>query len=152
LLGGLWHGASWTFVLWGALHGAWLAIERWLRGLLAPQRAGRSGVPLSAARSALVMLSTFLVVTITWVFFRAASFSEAWHMLSCMAGVTTSQRVSLYHSDVITVWLIVGLMLAVQWRLRSVRLEALVSAAPTWAIVLVWSFLAFGVIAEQRSG
>jgi hypothetical protein len=69
-----------------------------------------------------------------------------------MAGVTTSQRVSLYHSDVITVWLIVGLMLAVQWRLRSVRLEALVSAAPTWAIVLVWSFLAFGVIAEQRSG
>jgi alginate O-acetyltransferase complex protein AlgI len=151
LLGGLWHGASWTFVAWGALHGAWLAIERWLRGLLEPQ-AGGSGVPLSAARRALVMLGTFLVVTITWVFFRAGSFTEAWHMLSCMAGVTTSQRVALYHSDIIAVWLIVALMLAVQWRSRSVRLEALVSAAPTWAIVLMWSLMAFAVIAEQGAG
>ena len=62
LLGGLWHGASWMFVLWGGLHGAYLAIERWRRGRVsnAPPAAG-------AAVAALV----FFVVTLTWIPFRS---------------------------------------------------------------------------------
>jgi alginate O-acetyltransferase complex protein AlgI len=152
LLGGLWHGASWTFVAWGALHGALLGIERWLRGLLGPRQHQPSAVSRSKISSALAMLGTFLVVTITWVFFRAGSFTEAWHMLSCMAGVTTSQRVSLYASDIIAVWLIIGLTLAVQWRLRTTSLEAVVSAAPAGSIVVAWSCMFFALIAERGAG
>jgi alginate O-acetyltransferase complex protein AlgI len=160
LLGGLWHGASWTFVAWGALHGALLAIERWLRGVGVarwlgsddPWRPHDGARWLPRARNALGMLVTFLGVTVSWVFFRAHGFADAWHMLCCMAGATTRERVIHSSSDIIAVWLIVGLTLAVQWRMRSTRLEALVSAAPTGSIVLAASCMLFALIAEQGAG
>ena len=64
LLGGLWHGASWMFVAWGGLHGAYLAIERALRGPRA-----RGSTPTSGGVA--LPLATFLVVTLTWIPFRA---------------------------------------------------------------------------------
>jgi alginate O-acetyltransferase complex protein AlgI len=67
LLGGLWHGAAWNFVIWGALHGALLAVER-LRG-----RASVYGRLPAPAR----VCATFVVVLITWVFFRAADLRQA---------------------------------------------------------------------------
>jgi alginate O-acetyltransferase complex protein AlgI len=76
LLGGLWHGAAWTFVIWGALHGALLAVER-LRGKAAvywtlppPLRVG----------------ITFAVLLITWVFFRAPDVPHALRYLGDMVG------------------------------------------------------------------
>ncbi|AZU04661.1 membrane bound O-acyl transferase, MBOAT family protein [Glycocaulis alkaliphilus] len=79
LLGGLWHGAAWTFVVWGGLHGAALIwcrlLDRWLpNGLF-----GRFWIASSAC--------TFLFVIITWVFFRATSFDAAAIMLQGMAGL-----------------------------------------------------------------
>jgi D-alanyl-lipoteichoic acid acyltransferase DltB (MBOAT superfamily) len=68
LLGGLWHGASWMFVVWGGLHGAWLAIERKMRG--------GSSVTLGGPRLGLTVL-TFAVVTLTWIPFRADSAATA---------------------------------------------------------------------------
>ncbi len=68
LLGGLWHGAAWTFVVWGALHGAALAVER----LLGLERATRAW-PLRA----LWFLVVQAVVLIAWVFFRSGGFGEA---------------------------------------------------------------------------
>jgi D-alanyl-lipoteichoic acid acyltransferase DltB (MBOAT superfamily) len=76
VLGGLWHGASWNFVIWGALHGGALCVERlaktfapWLRP---PQLVG--------------MILTFHVVCLGWVFFRAESFDSAIRVLSMLAG------------------------------------------------------------------
>lgn len=80
LLGGLWHGAQWTFVIWGALHGLLLAAERW-RGK-APVYARLPG-PLPA-------LCTFVIVLITWVFFRAESFGQAIIYLGAMFGLGPS--------------------------------------------------------------
>jgi alginate O-acetyltransferase complex protein AlgI len=77
LLGGLWHGAAWTFVIWGAIHGALLAIER-ISGGSAIYR----GVPAPARIAA-----TFGIVLMTWVFFRAASVPDALQYLADMAGV-----------------------------------------------------------------
>jgi D-alanyl-lipoteichoic acid acyltransferase DltB (MBOAT superfamily) len=67
LLGGLWHGASWTFVIWGALHGGWLAIER-LWGQLRRWPAAPRWIGV---------IVTFHVVVIGWVFFRAESLAGA---------------------------------------------------------------------------
>jgi alginate O-acetyltransferase complex protein AlgI len=68
LLGGLWHGASWTFVFWGFFHGAALALHR---AIPAPRwLAARAFRPLGVA-------ATFLTVCVGWVFFRAHTFSQA---------------------------------------------------------------------------
>ena len=68
LLGGLWHGAAWTFVVWGGLHGLYLAGERWLRGSFAGLKPGPAAM---LSRSALL---TYMLINITWVFFRAKDF------------------------------------------------------------------------------
>ncbi|MBI2432605.1 MAG: MBOAT family protein [Candidatus Hydrogenedentes bacterium] len=81
LLGGLWHGAAWTFVAWGALHGALLALERLLREHVHAPRCFAS-LP---CRFGLALL-TYACVCITWIFFRARSFSDAWTILRGMAG------------------------------------------------------------------
>lgn len=85
LLGGLWHGANWTFVAWGGLHGAYLIVNHaWL--------ALRQRSPLvdracryRAARLAAWLL-TFLAVVVAWVFFRSPTFSSALAMLHAMTG------------------------------------------------------------------
>src|SRR4051794_2007509 len=83
LLGGLWHGAAWTFVAWGALHGAYLCINHaWSNfGPAVGPRFAR------AANLAGFML-TFLAVVVGWVFFRADSISSALFVLSRMADPT----------------------------------------------------------------
>jgi D-alanyl-lipoteichoic acid acyltransferase DltB (MBOAT superfamily) len=80
LLGGLWHGAAWTFVAWGALHGIYLCINHaWINyGPPIPERLARpAGV--------VAFLLTFLAVVVAWVFFRADSLTSALFVLSKMA-------------------------------------------------------------------
>jgi D-alanyl-lipoteichoic acid acyltransferase DltB (MBOAT superfamily) len=75
LLGGLWHGAAWTFVVWGGIHGLGLAVERF-RGDRRAAR-GKPEPPDTAARRWAGRLLTFHVVCFAWVFFRADSFDRA---------------------------------------------------------------------------
>ncbi len=67
LLGGMWHGANWTFLAWGAYHGIWLIGERWL---------GRRSVYHQWPRGMRIAI-TFLLVLLSWVLFRSASLGEA---------------------------------------------------------------------------
>ena len=88
LLGGLWHGASWTFVIWGGLHGAYLVVNhgwQWLREKIGWKRAS-SGVARSSARGAGVAL-TLLCVMVGWVFFRAVDTASAQNILASMFGL-----------------------------------------------------------------
>ncbi|MGJ3261199.1 MAG: MBOAT family O-acyltransferase [Rhodospirillales bacterium] len=79
LLGGLWHGAGWTFVVWGGLHGAFLVVNHGWR------RFGWTGN--GVVYRAFAWTVTFLAVTLAWVFFRAETFAGAQVMLAGMAGV-----------------------------------------------------------------
>ena len=82
LLGGLWHGAGWTFVVWGALHGLGLAVERtWQERR---EAAGRVPSPRPLVRVARVVL-TFHFVCLGWVFFRATDFGRAFDLLGRLA-------------------------------------------------------------------
>jgi D-alanyl-lipoteichoic acid acyltransferase DltB (MBOAT superfamily) len=76
LLGGLWHGASWLFVLWGVLHGAFLIAERVVQRLVAPGFTPTPGIIL------LLRLATFLLVTLAWIPFRATTPDQAWAVFS----------------------------------------------------------------------
>ncbi len=75
LLGGLWHGASWTFVAWGGLHGLGLTAERYRQDLRA--RRGLPPPPDTVRRRVVGRLLTFNFVCFAWIFFRADSFSRA---------------------------------------------------------------------------
>jgi alginate O-acetyltransferase complex protein AlgI len=81
LLGGLWHGASWNFAIWGGLHGALLAVER-ARGKAALY--GRLPAPMRVA-------VTFTIVLIAWVFFRAPDLPHAFRYLNDMAALGDPQ-------------------------------------------------------------
>jgi len=81
LLGGLWHGASWNFVIWGGIQGGMLAFER---------SRGKSSPYQSLPRPARVAL-TFLVVLVSWVFFRAHTLRDAVGYLGCMMGAVPAQ-------------------------------------------------------------
>jgi len=79
LLGGLWHGAAWRFVVWGGLHGLWLAMER---GVTEGRRArDLAPLPDTIWWRALRRVGTFHLVCLAWVFFRADSLSGAFRVL-----------------------------------------------------------------------
>jgi alginate O-acetyltransferase complex protein AlgI len=85
LLGGLWHGAAWTFVAWGGVHGAMLALNHVWHNL-----RRRAGLPPGNDPTAVRLLAgavTFIAVTSAWVLFRASSLGSAGSMLAAMYGV-----------------------------------------------------------------
>ena len=84
LLGGLWHGAGWTFVIWGGLHGLYLVVNHAWRALR--RRLGHDLDRSTAAGRALACLVTFLAVVAGWVVFRADSTQTALAMLRGMSG------------------------------------------------------------------
>jgi D-alanyl-lipoteichoic acid acyltransferase DltB (MBOAT superfamily) len=99
LLGGLWHGAGWNFVLWGALHGgllcithAWTAVRERL-GLAPLGQEGRWTRPLAIA-------ATYLAVVVAWVFFRAETLAGALGVLRGMAGLADGAVTGLAFSAV----------------------------------------------------
>ncbi len=74
LLGGLWHGASWNFVMWGGLHGAFLITHRLTSG-------GHTAKTALQRRDIPAIVLTFVVVHFSWVFFRADTFTDAFDLL-----------------------------------------------------------------------
>lgn len=76
LLGGLWHGASWNFLIWGTIHGGYLAFER---------AQGKESVYRRLPKLLQILL-TFFIVVLAWVFFRADTLSAAWEYLGSMFG------------------------------------------------------------------
>ncbi|PTX62933.1 alginate O-acetyltransferase complex protein AlgI [Kordia periserrulae] len=83
LLGGLWHGSSWNFVIWGAIHGVFLALER-----LANKKAFYQKLPKIGG----IML-TFIIVVCAWVFFRASDLPNAINYLQAMFGGTSAMEI-----------------------------------------------------------
>ena len=79
LLGGLWHGASWQFVLWGTMHGAALCLHKLAMKIFPSMKP--VGAEMSRWRRVLGIFLTFNFVCLCWVFFRAESIDKAWFML-----------------------------------------------------------------------
>lgn len=141
LLGGMWHGASWRFLAWGGMHGLFLIVERRLRG--GRPGAAPGGFPARAA----MMLATFLLVCLTWVPFRAASFADSLHLLSLMSGTATGAT-----SGLIARWqaaVVLGVtagLLAAHWTLRDVPLEVAFRRLPWWAWSVLLASMTIGLV------
>ncbi|HEV8409182.1 MAG TPA: MBOAT family protein [Gemmatimonadaceae bacterium] len=135
VLGGLWHGAAWTFLAWGALHGVLLVAERAARAVWTRLAIRTPGPALGRALGA----CTFLAVTIAWVFFRAPDLPSAFRLLSAMSGaeVGTFDVVRNHAVRAIAFALPLALV-ATHIRFRAQSIRAIVDAwpAPLRAVAL----------------
>ncbi|NNM76840.1 MBOAT family protein [Sphingomonas sp. ID1715] len=147
LLGGLWHGANWTFVVWGGLHGLYLSGERFLR-----ERFGWKGEPRSLVPKLLVALLTYLLVCITWVFFRAPDFAAAGKLLADMAGLRPSAPPIIATVPLALTAITMGAMFTAHWLMRDRELEDVVARRPAWLVGLVVGVMAAAVILAQGEG
>jgi alginate O-acetyltransferase complex protein AlgI len=142
-LGGLWHGANWTFVVWGILHGGLLIVHRWFReyAITRPRWNAALATPLGAA---LRITMTFFTVSLAWVFFRATTFTAAAEMFRRMftgqGGFGTPMpKVSL---EVLALVVLAAHVLALSgaWRRLAPRLPAPVLGI-SYATVLTLALL-----------
>ena len=134
LAGGLWHGASWMFVLWGGLHGAYLVLESSLR---------KPKLALDSMRAyGWYDLLTFAVVTLTWIPFRAPTSTSALNVLESLSGVSR-----LANPDLPAMIALVAMLLTVRLRvaLRDSSLESLLAKAGVAGQVLVLSTCLIGL-------
>jgi alginate O-acetyltransferase complex protein AlgI len=145
LLGGLWHGANWTFVVWGAVHGSYLMAERGLRARFADYRPG----PWAIFG---IGLMTYILINVTWVFFRAKNFTIAWQVLGGMAGANAHAKPILATVFLAAVAFITPAMLAAHWYMRDRTLESVVARVPPIVISLLWGLMIFAIVISQGSG
>lgn len=96
LLGGLWHGAGWTFLVWGALHGGYLVVNHTWRSM--GSKAMHDRLDANPIAQQLSTLVTFAVVLVGWVFFRASGFAPAVAMLEGLVGVGPEAPAAAAHS------------------------------------------------------
>ena len=143
LLGGLWHGASWNFVLWGGLHGSYLIIERGLRLLsFAGNKQGPKATP-GGSMGFLLALLTFFFLNISWIFFRGNDFHSSFLLFNTMIFIrgASFQEGLLAPGTMSIVFLLTGGLLAAHWFMRNSSLEAVFSRIPWGIRSIIISFL-----------
>ena len=132
LIGGLWHGASWLFVLWGGLHGLYLVLERRFRKF--------SSAATQAQPKLVTMLSIFVLVSLTWIPFRATDTGNA---LAILQGLLTS-NIDSKLDPFSALLALVAILATLIWqiRMRDSSLETLFSHnSPLQNIALLASAL-----------
>lgn len=141
LLGGLWHGAAWTFVAWGAFHGAWLVLHRFVGGEKEKRPAARSSARFV---SLLKIVGTFHLVCLGWLFFRASSIDQVWQMITRLAADWRGSDLASYSFGMIAA-LTVPLMIYEAWVERRGQLLALTHAH--WLVRgLVYLAIVFSIL------
>src|SRR4051794_26920302 len=143
-IGGLWHGAAWTFVVWGLLHGSYLAIERLLKAFVS-----EAAWIQNSAVKALIGLTTYVAVLVAWVYFRASDFQTASRLIGGMFGRHATGDALLSTREILQVGIVTLSLLAAHWALRDISLETAVSRLPRWTVATVWFLMACAIILNQ---
>jgi D-alanyl-lipoteichoic acid acyltransferase DltB (MBOAT superfamily) len=143
LVSGLWHGASWTFVVWGALHGLFMIIWQAVDRLRMKRSSHEShGTPPQSTRRRLVaLLGTFHLVTFSWIFFRATSLEDAFQLIQHML-VIDFNRLQLTipgfnHFQLLIALLALMFLICVEIIDDRFDFRTFLSARPRW---LRWGF------------
>ena len=143
LVSGFWHGANWTFLAWGALHALYylpLLLTGANRRNLGSVASGKT---LPSLREAAQVLSTFLLVTLAWVFFRAADLEHALQYLSGMASASLWQSPGVSAStDPSAMAMLLMILVATEWVGRE-KPFALSKVGASWPRSARWSLYSF---------
>ncbi len=143
LLGGLWHGAAWTFVFWGLLHGLYLVIERFLRNFIRIKVNPWNGI--------LLALMTYTFVNFTWVFFRAGDFQTARNILSSMLFLNADGAMVLQYIDIVKVLVVTGILFLTHWFMRNTSVKAVADKTPWWIRGGVWAIMIILLVIAQTN-
>jgi alginate O-acetyltransferase complex protein AlgI len=154
LLSGLWHGANWTFVVWGALHGTYIVMGMLTRGVRERigQAVGFDRFPRS--RHALRVLITFHLVLIAWVFFRATSIEQALDIIARLPSALTVSEWAPGWQAVTKLWpmrdlCLLAVLAGIVTMLEREEVPVTPSSKPLRAVfamsALAWGILVFGV-------
>src|SRR5438045_2143274 len=143
-IGGLWHGAAWTFVVWGLLHGSYLVIERVFRGCF--EHKSWAASPITRV---LAGFATYAAVCIAWVFFRASDFTVAARMLRGMFGGHAHGDAILTTREILQIAIVTAGMILVHWTLRDSNIETAVTRLPRWVVTAAWALMACAIILTQ---
>jgi D-alanyl-lipoteichoic acid acyltransferase DltB (MBOAT superfamily) len=141
LLGGLWHGANWTYLVWGGFHGAWLGAERAATGWLRPRLAGARGA--TRLLDALVRTCALGVVLVAWVFFRAENVGTAGRMLADLAHFEWRPAFAVVLAAMLP---LAAVVIAIDLLLERHDEECLFQNTPVWGTVAAVALLALTVL------
>jgi D-alanyl-lipoteichoic acid acyltransferase DltB (MBOAT superfamily) len=151
LLGGLWHGANWTFVVWGGLHGLYLWAEKFLRDRKSAE-SYEVAMHNNHWSGFFYAFLTFMLVNITWVFFRSDSFGKAWQMLESMFGIATDGKPLLTTLAIMKVAIIIPFIVLFHWFMRNTKVLDVAHKLSWWSLGVIWSILILFLIWAQESG
>jgi len=146
-IGGLWHGAAWTFVVWGLLHGSYLALERLVRAFVKKDAAWANSLVLKL----LIGLTTYIAVLVAWVYFRASDFNGASRLIGGMFGRHPTGDAILSTRELLQVGIVTFFLLIAHWSLRDISIEAAVQRLPRWVVTTAWFLMACAIILTQGS-
>src|SRR5436190_4639746 len=145
-LGGLWHGAAWTFVVWGLLHGSYLVVERIFR-VSFEHKPWASTLPVRV----LAGFATYAAVCVAWVFFRASDFMIASRMLGGMFGQHPHGDAILSTRELSQIGCVTAALIAMHWAMRDNTFETAVMRLPPWTVAAIGSAMICAIIVTQGS-
>jgi D-alanyl-lipoteichoic acid acyltransferase DltB (MBOAT superfamily) len=152
LLGGLWHGANWTFVFWGFLHGAYLILQRWIENL-----AGKLNLRVSGTFAGRVVLGliVYIFVCYAWIYFRAPNFTVATLYVKGILSFDDLSVNSLIHKF----WIVKGVVLiatlyALEWLNGRMNFTQYLDRFPILRVIFyastIWAVALFGTFSENQ--
>ena len=143
-IGGLWHGAAWTFVVWGVIHGSFLVLERVLRAVFKD-----AAWTETLGAQILLGVATYAGVCLTWVFFRASDFPTAARLVQAMTGLLHHGDAILPTREILQVGIVTLGLLGAHWLLRHTTIETVVSRMPRTLLAGIWSVMLCTIILAQ---
>lgn len=149
LIGGLWHGANWTFVAWGGLHGLYLWVEKFIKDRRGVKEENPGNI--NSFKNFVYAILTFTLVNITWVFFRSKTFIGSWALLQSMFGMVEGKPL-LSTLAILKVAIIIPLIVLFHWFLRNTKvLDVAYKLSWVW-LSIIWSGMLLLLIWAQESG
>ncbi len=159
MISGLWHGANWTFVIWGSLHGAYLVIGEFTKTFRRKMGANLGLGKTPFLNKLIQVSSTFFLAAFAWIFFRAATFSDAVTIIKNSLHVSKAQ-LGLYMLgkdtyNFVLCFLFIGLMEAVHWLMRKGDVNYLLNKQTVyvrWIVYLLFLLLIinFGILGNHQ--
>lgn len=147
LIGGFWHGASWTFIIWGGIHGSALAIHKFILGDKKPEIEYKYKGILDFLRYTMNVIFTFLLVVIAWLFFRAPNFDTIKIFFSKMTHWTSSDLMIQMLEISFVYYVVSTAMDIIEYRTKNHAFTLLLKPAiryglyiPVWAVIIMYMY------------
>jgi hypothetical protein len=125
----------------------YLAVERWLTETFGGARIAQT----TLFRFAMAIV-TYIAVNVTWVFFRAQDFPQAFAMLVSMVGLQASTSPALASIRIISTVCIIAALVGIHWFMRDRSLESVAERAPNWLTGVLWGAMLFAIVTTQGTG